>query len=188
MKASKCSLLLICATAFLAIAAGPTVHSAAVNSSARSEPSAVGWYVQVYQVDPGKLDLSYSFQAAIYENLVKELKKTQQFQQVFRAGDRRANEVPNLLILKTTVEKYKRGSETQRAVTTVSGATRLTVRSQILTREGKVILERTVNGNVRFFGSNLRATLNLARNIVKTIKESCCSDSLEPIAKISGQL
>ena len=97
---------------------------------------------------------------------------TKQFKQVFRDGDRKANEVPNLLVLKTTVEKYTPGSETRRAVTTVSGATKLTVRTQLVTREGKIVLERTVNGNVRFFGSNLRATHNLARNIAKEIKQA----------------
>jgi hypothetical protein len=55
--------------------------------------------------------------------------------------------------------------------TTVTGATKLTVRSQLLTREGKVAFERSVNGNVRFFGSTMRTTHNLARNIAKTIKQ-----------------
>ena len=68
--------------------------------------------------------------------------------------------------------KYTAGSETKRAVTTVGGATKLTVRSQLVTRDGKIVLERTVQGNVRFFGGNLRATHNLARNIAKMIKES----------------
>ena len=77
-----------------------------------------------------------------------------------------------MLILKTMVVKYTPGSETQRAVTTVSGATKLTVWSQLITREGRIVLERTVNGDVRFFGSNLRATHNLARNIAKAIKQS----------------
>ena len=89
-----------------------------------------------------------------------------------------------MLILKTTVVKYTPGSETQRAVTTVSGATKLTVRSQLLTRDGKIVLERTVNGNVRFFGSNLRATHNLARNIAKVIKQSAWAGS-ERLARYS---
>jgi len=130
------------------------------------------WSVQVDRVNPGDLEVAYAFQVAIYENLLKELNKPKQFKQVFRDGDRKANEVPNLLVLKTTVEKYTPGDETRRAVTTVSGATKLTVRSQLLTREGKIVLERTVNGDVRFFGSNLRATHNLARNIAKAIKQS----------------
>ena len=124
------------------------------------------------KVNPGDLEIAQSFQVAIYENLLQEMDRTTQFQQVFRDGDRRASDVPNLLVLKTTVEKYSPGSETKRAVTTVSGATKLTVRSQLCTREGKVIAEHTVNGNVRFFGSNLRATHNLARNIAKEMKKS----------------
>jgi hypothetical protein len=156
--------------------------------SSGSGTSAAGWSIQVDQVDPAALDLSYSFQVAIYENLLDELKKTKHFQQVFRAGDHRASEAPDLLVLKTTVEKYTAGSETRRAVTTVSGATKLTVRSQLLTREGKVILERTVNGDVRFFGSNLRATHNLARNIAKTVKKSSWPGGDQPAATITGQL
>ena len=186
MKTSKWSPLIAWVSAILVIAVVLPLHGAKAKSSG-SETSAAGWSVQVDQVDPGTLDLSYSFQVAIYENLLDELKKTKQFQQVFREGDHRASEVPGLLVLKTTVEKYTAGSETRRAVTTVSGATKLTVRSQLLTREGKVVLERTVNGDVRFFGSNLRATHNLARNIAKTLKESSWPDSPEPTALLSAQ-
>jgi hypothetical protein len=141
--------------------------------------NATSWSVQVDKVDPGEINLAPSFQIAIYENLLDELNKTKQFKQVLRDGDRNAIEVPGLLILKTMVEKYTAGSETQRAVTTVSGATKLTVRCQLFTRDGRVVLERTVNGNVRFMGSNLRATRNLAHNVAKTIKESSL---LEPIS------
>jgi hypothetical protein len=128
--------------------------------------------VQVDRVDPGDRDVPYAFQVAIYENLMQELNKTKQFTQVLRERDRKASEVPDLLILKTSVVKYAAGSETRRAVTTVSGATKLTVRTQLLTRDGEIVLDRTVNGNVRFFGSDLRATHNLARNIAQAIKKS----------------
>jgi hypothetical protein len=192
MKTSKCNLSVACGIALVAIMlALPgrlTGQTAAAKSSGGNGASATRWSVQIDQVDPGNLDLAYSFQIAIYENLVDELNKTKQFQQVFRAGDVRAGEFPNLLVLKTTVEKYTPGSETRRAVTTVSGATKLTVRSQLLTREGKVVFEHTVNGDVRFFGSNLRATHNLAQNIAKTIKQSSWSGSGEPTAILTGQL
>ncbi|MGA9801895.1 MAG: hypothetical protein WBQ46_01480 [Terriglobales bacterium] len=147
-------------------------QTAAVKSSDASSDSAMQWSVQVDRVNAGDQELAYSFQVAIYENLLADLNKTKQFKQVFRDGDRNASGVPNLLVLQTTVEKYTPGSETRRAVTTVSGATKLTVRSQLVTREGKIVLERTVNGDVRFFGSNLRVTHNLARNIAKAIKQS----------------
>jgi len=144
----------------------------AKSSFGNGASGATQWSVQVVQVDPGDVNLAPSFQAAIYEDLLNELSKTKQFKQVLRDGDRDATDVSELLILKTTVQKYTAGSETRRAVTTVSGATKLGVRSQLCTRDGQIILERTVNGNVRFLGSNLRATHNLARNVAKTIKES----------------
>ena len=192
MKTSKCNLSIACGIALVAIMlALPSRlpgQTAAAKFSGGNGASATRWSVQIDQVDPGNLDLAYSFQIAIYENLVVELNRTKQFEQVFRDGDVRAGEFPNLLVLKTTVEKYTPGSETRRAVTTVSGATKLTVRSQLLTREGKVVFERTVNGDVRFFGSNLRATQNLARNIAKTIKQSSWSGSWQPTAILTGQL
>jgi hypothetical protein len=192
MKTSKRNLSIACGIAVVAIMlALPSRlpgQTGAAKSSVGDGTSATRWSVQIDQVDPGNLDLAYSFQIAIYENLLEELKKTKQFQQVFRDGDLKAKDVPDLLVLKTTVEKYTPGSETRRAVTTVSGATKLTVRSQLLTREGKVVLQRNVNGNVRFFGSNLRATHNLARNIAKTMKQTSWSGSGQPTPTLTGQL
>jgi hypothetical protein len=192
MKTGKCDLSTACVIALVAIilALPGRLHGqiADAKSSSGNATSATRRSIQVDQVDPGNLDLAYSFQIAIYENLVEELKKAKQFSQVFRDGDPKACEVPNLLVLKTTVEKYTPGSETQRAVTTVSGTTKLTVRSQLLTREGKVVFERTVKGDVRFFGSNLRVTQNLAGKIAKTIKQSHVSGSGQPIAIVTGQL
>jgi hypothetical protein len=187
MKRSKGSLWIGCIIAILVIAVVPNSQGATVKPSSESEAAATRWSIQVEQVDPAGLDLPYSFQIAIYENLVDELSKTKQFQKVFREGDHNASEVPHLLVLKTTVEKYAPGSETRRAVTTVSGATKLEVRSQLLTPEGKVVLERTVDGGVRFFGSDLRATHNLAANIAKSIKETSLPDSSEPTALLSAQ-
>jgi len=144
----------------------------AKSSSATGNSSPGQWSVLVDKVDPGDINLVPSFQIAIYEGLLDELSKTKRFKQVLRDGDRKASEIANLLTLKTTVQRYTAGSETRREVTTVSGATKLTVRSQLLTREGKILLERTVDGNVRFKGSNLQATHNLARNVAKAIKQS----------------
>jgi len=129
------------------------------------------WTVEVNRIDAGGSNIAPEFTVAIYENLVIQLTKEKQFSAVLRSGDSSANGVSNLLILKTTVESYTPGSETKRAVTTVAGATKLKVRSQLSTRDGRVVLERVVDGNVRFFGGNLRATHNLARNVVKAIKQ-----------------
>jgi hypothetical protein len=176
MKTSKPNSWTFFVAALVAIAVAfsgrLTAETAAAKSFDGSSGSGIQWSVQVERIDPGTLDLAHSFQVAIYEDLLEELNKTKRFKYVVREGDSKASEIPDLLILKTMVVKYTPGSETRRAVTTVSGATKLAVRSQLVTREGKIVLERTVNGNVRFFGSNLRATHNLVRNIAKAIKQS----------------
>jgi hypothetical protein len=144
----------------------------AQDSTVGKNGDAQRWSVQVDKVDPGDVTIERSFRDAIYENLLEELAKTKQFKQLYRSGDRNAKDVPRLLILKTTVQAYTPGSETKRAVTTVSGATKLNVRIQLLTPEGHQVLEHVVAGNVRFIGSNLRATHNLAHSVAATLKRS----------------
>ena len=145
--------------------------------------AAAQWSVEVDKVDPGNVHIEPAFRAAVYENLIEELGKAKKFKQVFRSGDRNATGLPDLLILKTTVEAYTAGSETRRAVTTVSGATKLKVRSQLLTREGQIVMERTLDGEVHFFGGNLRATHNLARNVANTIKQSKLPELTPSVSK-----
>ena len=188
MKTSKTKSWIFCLAASLTMAVAFSgrlaAQTAGVKSSGASSGSATKWSVQVERIDPVQLELAHSFQVAIYENLLEELNRTKRFKYVVREGDHKASDIPDLLILKTTVVKYTAGSETKRAVTTVGGATKLTVRSQLVTRDGRIVLERTVQGNVRFFGGNLRATHNLARNIAKTIKQSALPAS-QPVARSS---
>ena len=180
MKTSKRNVC-ICLAAIVAVAIASagrlSGQTAALESPGGSSGSERQWSIQVDKVEPGDTQLAYSFQVATYESLLEELNKTHQFKQVFREGDRKATDARNLLVLKTTVVKYTAGSETQRAVTTFSGATKVCVRTQLVTREGKIVLDRTVDGAVRFFGSNLRATHNLARNIAKVMEPSAWSGS-----------
>src|SRR5258708_26793216 len=76
MKTSKCNLWIACGMALAAIilALPGRLHgqTAASKSSGDKEASATRWSLQVDHVDPGSLDLAYSFQPAIYENLVEE--------------------------------------------------------------------------------------------------------------------
>lgn len=129
------------------------------------------WSVQVDRVDPGATTVDPCFSDAIYENLLQKLSKSKEFKHVFRSGDRNAN-VSGVLVLKILVEKYSPGSETRRAVTTVTGATKLKVRIQLVTRDGRVVLESSVEGDVRFIGDNLRATNKVANNAVKILKRT----------------
>jgi hypothetical protein len=150
------------------------------------------WSVQVDKVNFEDVSLDPSFRTAIDENLLAELAKTKQFQEVLGSDDRKANDVPHLLILKTTVEEYPPGSKTHRASldddgllgvgprlflrlferTTVSGATKLNVRIQLYTREGRLVLEDVVGHRVQSIGNNLRATQKLAHNVAGTLKRS----------------
>jgi hypothetical protein len=139
---------------------------------AAKEKAAPPWSVQVDEIQLGDVALPPDFRMAIYEQLVDELMKTKQFEHVYRSGDHTADTAHNLLILKTTMRKYSAGNETQRAVTTVTGATKLNVRSQLFTRDGKLVLEYFIDGNVRFMGSNLHATHVLAHNVAVTLKRS----------------
>jgi hypothetical protein len=164
----KASLIALPAVILMIQAALPSQVLAGSSRSAVAQRN-----VQVDKVEPGDVNIGPAFRVAIYENLVKELAKTKQFKEVLRYGDRNANGFPDLLILKTTVEEYTEGSETRRAVTTVSGFTKIKVRSQLCTREGQIVLQREFNGNVTFLGgSNLKATHNLAHNVAKAIKQS----------------
>ena len=150
---------------------------AATKSSDANDTSSSEWSIEVDEVDPGEVFIEPAFRAAIYENLLHEVAKVKTFQQVFRNGDGDANSAARLLILKIRVEKYTPGSETRRAVTTISGATRVTVRSQLCTRQGQIVWERVVTANVRFIGGNLRVTNNLARNVAREMK----SPRLDPL-------
>jgi hypothetical protein len=157
-------------------------------TSEESMTAAQQWSVQVDRVDPGATTLDPCFSDAIYENLLQKLSKSKQFEHVFRSGDRNANNVSGVLVLKTLVEKYSPGSETRRAVTTVAGATKLNVHIQLLTRNGRVVLERAVEGDVRFIGDNLRATNTVANNAVKILKRSALPASAAPIpARATGK-
>jgi len=173
------ALLLAVAVVATTVAYSPQLSAATTAkqpSAVDKNPKSPQRSVQVVLVEPGDAHLSASFQIAIYESLLDELNKTKKFKHVLRDGDRSAGEIPDLLTLKTKVEKYTAGSETQRAVTTVSGATKLTVKSQLCTRDGQIVFERTAHGKVLFRGSNLRATRDLARNVAKSIKQSSVPD------------
>src|SRR5260370_21007729 len=105
MKTNNCGPLIACVTAILVITVVLPLQSATVKSSG-SGTSAARWSVQVDQVDPGTIDLSYSFQVAVYDNLLHELSRTKQFREVLRDGDRKAWAAPNLLVLTTNLEKH----------------------------------------------------------------------------------
>jgi hypothetical protein len=160
------------ALALLAGGSAFTQEKPAAKPAAKPDATATPWAIQIEPVSAEEGKLPPDFAMAIYERLVEEIGKTNKFQQVFRSGDRRASDVPNLLILTTKLEKFERGSETKRAVTTVGGATKVTVRAQLATRDSQIKVDKAAQGAVRMFGGNIKVTQSLAKNIATLINQS----------------
>lgn len=133
--------------------------------SATDKDPKIGWAIQVQPLEPGDSNVSPEFLVATYEHLVEDLTKTRRYAAVLRSGDTNAAKYAHLLILKTDVQKFVRGNEEARAVTTVKGWTKLAVKMRIETAEGKPFLDKDVESNVRWYGNNLRATQTLATSM-----------------------
>ena len=118
--------------------------------------------IQVAMIQSDEIAVPAEFRVALYENLIRQLQK-RGFQHVYRDGDRNAAGVSDVVVLHSTVRRFKRGNEMARQVTTVAGATSISIHCQFTTAEGRPLLEQDVTGNVRFFGGNLRATYDLAK-------------------------
>jgi hypothetical protein len=127
--------------------------------------------IQIEPVDAGDVWIPTEFRAAIYEYLVMRVRASGAFPKVFRSGDRAAADVPDLVTLHTTIEKFKQGSQMQREMTTVLGATKVDVTATATTRDGRVLLAQHVRGKVLFRGENLGVTNDLAKHIAKRLKQ-----------------
>src|ERR1700688_798715 len=84
--------------------------------------------IQVEMIHSDEVSVPAEFQVALYENLVHQLEK-QRFQHVYRDGDRNAAALTDLVILHSTVLRFKEGSERARQEKPVAGATSFTVRA-----------------------------------------------------------
>ena len=118
--------------------------------------------IQVVMIQSDETPVPAEFKVALYENLVQQLEK-RGYQHIYREGDRNASSEAGLIVLHSTVRRFKPGSEEARQVTTVAGATSINVHCQFTNIEGRLLLEQDVTGKVRFFGGNLRATYDFAK-------------------------
>ena len=128
--------------------------------------------IKVEMIQSDEIKLPAEFQVALYENLIQQLGKKASFLRVYRDGDRDAASNPNLVVLRTTVSEFKKGSEEMRQVTTVAGATSITIHCRFINPEGKVLLEKDINGKVRFFGDNLKATYDFAKKASAVVSDN----------------
>jgi hypothetical protein len=131
--------------------------------------------IQVMMIQANEITLPAEFQVSLYENLIDQLQKKGVFQRVYRDGDRNAATTPDLIALQCTVQSFEKGSETVRQVTTVAGATSITLRCQFRDKGGNSLLERDIKGKVRFFGGNLKATYDFAKKAASVADENFSS-------------
>lgn len=128
--------------------------------------------VQLERTDPPEdLLIPEDTRVSTYENVILQLTKTKKFEHVYRSGDRTAANVPDLVILRLIPQAFKAGSQKQREVTTVTGATAMKVKIQFTSGDGKILLEKDVEGKVRFYGENLRATYDLAKKVAALVND-----------------
>jgi hypothetical protein len=128
--------------------------------------------IQIIPVHSDEVKIPAEFQMALYEHAIEEIQKTGKFQHVYRDGDKAAADTPDLITLRGNVTGFKQGSECKRQVTTVAGATSITIHCQFVDKSGKVVLERDITGKVRFMGGNLRATYDFAKKGAKVVQEN----------------
>ena len=129
--------------------------------------------IQIEFTQPSEdLVIPEDFRVATYENVILQVEKTKRFQHVYRSGDRTAADVPDLVILRVVPQAYKAGSQKEREVTTVAGSTSIKIKVILSDKSGKMLMEKEIEGKVRFFGENLRATYDLAKKVAAVVNES----------------
>jgi hypothetical protein len=146
--------------------------SAFVAAQAESKPKLSASAVQVALLDAGDVQIPAEFRYAIYEQIVEHVKASGAFQKVYRAGDKAAAGVPDLVTLHTKMEGFKQGSQTVREVTTVFGATTVDLTATVTAKDGKELLSKKLTGRVRFFGENLGVTNDIAKKITKLVSDA----------------
>jgi hypothetical protein len=127
--------------------------------------------ILVEPVDSGDVNIPAEFRLAIYEDIVKKLEASGIYARVFRSGDHRADGISGLVILNTEVEKFKAGNQPEREIVTVLGATTVKLNLKLSTRDGAILLDKEVEGRVRFFGENLGVIHDTAKRITDLLRK-----------------
>jgi hypothetical protein len=136
--------------------------------------------IKVEMIQSDEIHLPAEFQVALYENLIQQLEQKGNSWRIYRDGDRDSANIVDLVDLRSTVRGFKQGSEKARDVTTVAGATSITVHCQFTDNHGKVLLERDINGKVRFFGGNLKATYDFAKKAATVAQQNFSATEQAP--------
>lgn len=133
--------------------------------------------LQVQQIQSEDVKLPAEFQMSLYENVMEQVDKTKRFQHVYRDGEMNAMSAPDLITLHCTVTGFKQGSAMARQVTTVAGATTISVHMQFTDKDGKQLFENDAKGRVRFYGENLRATYDFGKKVGGVVRQNFVATS-----------
>jgi hypothetical protein len=149
-------------------------HVPRESPSAGSAPpkSAPASAILVEPVDSGDVNIPAEFRLAIYEDIVKKLEASGIYARVFRSGDHRADGIADLVTLNTEVEKFKAGNQPEREIVTVLGATTVKLDVKLSTRDGAILVDKEVEGKVRFFGENLGVIHDTAKRITEMLRKT----------------
>jgi hypothetical protein len=128
-------------------------------------------HLQIEPPEAGSVSIPAEFLFTGYERLIERVRQDGEFQKVFRSGDREADDVPDLVILRTRVSRFKEGNQLLREMLDLFGWTSLDVTATIEGRDGSVLLSQNLSGRVHFFGENLGVTNDLAKHIAKLLRE-----------------
>jgi hypothetical protein len=128
--------------------------------------------IQIEPMDPSDVPMPPEFRVAIYENLIVQIRKTGKFQHVYRSNDKDAANVPDLVTLRTTAQSFKKGSQKEREVVTVAGSSSIILKVHITDHAGQPLVDRDVEGKVRFFGENLRVTYDFSKKVATIIRNT----------------
>jgi len=171
----KISMLLAAAGAVLAgaLVAPPTSAGQAPPTVLTKTPEFSASAIIIERTEPPKdLAIPEDFRVATYENVINEVTKTGRFKQVFRSGDLRANDVPDLVTMRLLPVTFTKGSETARGTTTVKGWSELKIKVVITDRSGKTLVDQEVQGNVRFYGENIEVTKDFAKKAAMVVYQN----------------
>jgi hypothetical protein len=128
--------------------------------------------IQIEPMDRGDVPMPPEFRVAIYENLITQIEKTGKFQHVYRSDDREAARVPDRIMLRTTAQSFRKGSQKEREVVTVAGSSSIILKVHITDHAGQTLVDRNVEGKVRFFGENLRATYDFSKKVANIVRDT----------------
>jgi len=123
--------------------------------------------IQVLMIQSRRDQAAADFQTFALRESDPATSETGRIPHVYRDGDHNAAGATDLVVLHSTVRGFKKGRRDGRNVTTVTGKTSIDVHCQFTDKDGKTVLERDLNGKVRFLGGNLRATLDFAKKAAK---------------------